>query len=104
MASAGLRSITFTGVAGLLQVTIWNTGAPGDTYQPHIYGPFVTIHKTLNAKGVTTTKILDAHGRKTGPAKAEDVKRLLGALSVNAANPAIVMTQVQSIAQHLVLC
>jgi hypothetical protein len=78
------------------QVTIWNTGDESDTYMPERLGPFITIHKTLNAKGHTTTKVLDARGHKTPLSKAEDVKRILQALSVNAANPSIVLTQDQA--------
>jgi hypothetical protein len=78
------------------QVTIWNTGDESDTYMPERLGPFITIHKTLNAKGHTTTKVLDARGHKTPLSKADDVKRILQALSVNAANPSIVLTQDQA--------
>jgi hypothetical protein len=76
-----------------MQVTIWNTGDESSTFMPERFGPLITIHKTLNAKGHTTIKVLDARGQKTPLSKAEDVRRILQALSVNAANPSIVLTQ-----------
>jgi hypothetical protein len=80
-----------------LQVTIWNTGEPGDTYRPEMYGPFITIHKTLGitAKGNASSsmKVLNARGEKTDITKADDLQRMLRYLSVNAANPSIVLTQ-----------
>eukprot|EP00892_Ulva_mutabilis_P010923 jgi/Ulvmu1/8202/UM041_0011.1 len=75
------------------QVTIWNTGADGDAFHPEKFGPYITIHKTLSAKGHTSTKVLDARGHKTQLTKADDIRRLLSHLSVNAANPSIVLTQ-----------
>jgi hypothetical protein len=77
-----------------LQVTLWNTGPPEDTYRPDLFGPMITIHKTLNARGHTSTKVLDSKGMKTNLTKADDVQQLLSKLSVNAANPSIVLTQV----------
>jgi 2-C-methyl-D-erythritol 4-phosphate cytidylyltransferase len=74
-------------------VTIWNTGPEGVTFHPELFGPYITIHRTLNARGSTLTKVLDARGNKTNMTKAEDVKRMLSSLSVNAANPSIVLTQ-----------
>lgn len=78
----------------IVQVTLWNTGPEEDTFDPGLYGPTITIHKTLNSKGLTTTKVLDHRGNRTDLTKADDVRRLLAKLSVNAANPSIVLTQV----------
>lgn len=77
-----------------MQVTLWNTGPEEDTYDAHLYGPTITIHKALNSKGLTTTKVFDHRGKKTNLTKADDVRQLLAKLSVNAANPSIVLTQV----------
>jgi hypothetical protein len=77
-----------------MQVTLWNTGPEEDTFYPALYGPTITIHKTLNAQGKTTTKVLDHRGSKTDLTTADDVRRLLSRFSVNASNPSIVLTQV----------
>lgn len=91
-ASSSVVSLLLTD--GTVQVTLWNTGPDEDTYEPDLYGPTITIHKTLSAKGSTSTKVLDHRGNKTNITKQDDVRRLLSKLSVNAANPSIVLTQV----------
>ena len=73
-------------------MTIWNTGQDGDTFEPELFGPTITITKSMNARGATTTKVLNARGEKM-LSKASDVARMLGVLAVNAANPSIVLTQ-----------
>lgn len=76
-------------------MTLWNTGE--EAYFPAVYGAQITIHKTLTAKGHTSTKVLDGHGNRTTLSKADDVRQLLDHLCVNAANPAIVLTQARSL-------
>jgi hypothetical protein len=76
-----------------LQVTIWNTGADGDTFMPELMGPQITIRKTLSAKGASSLKVLNARGEATDVSTAKALQRMLDALSVNAANPSIVLTQ-----------
>lgn len=85
-------------VACCAQVTIWNTGAEGETYCPETFGPTITIVKKISAKGTSTTKVLNARLEDMHISKAVDVKKILEALSVNAGNPAIVMTQVRAVA------
>ena len=82
----------------LLQVTIWNTGEPGCTFEPETYGPTITIQRSLRRTGDGSTstssyKVTNARGEKMPISNAAGVQRLLQTLSVNASNPAIVLTQ-----------
>lgn len=92
--AAGISAVRkpITSACSRLQVTIWNTGQEGDTFEPEQYGETITIVKTMNARGATSTKVLNARGEKM-MSKASDVARMLNVLAVNAANPSIVLTQ-----------
>ncbi|KAI3431453.1 hypothetical protein D9Q98_004505 [Chlorella vulgaris] len=74
----------------VVKVTLWNTGP--DAYKRSLLGPELTVVRKINATSGGATEVLDCQGR---PALrgAQAVAELIDELSIDATNPAIVLTQ-----------
>lgn len=75
-----------------VQVTVWNTGR--DAYMAEYFGPQITIERRFTPK-TSVVEIKDALGNKRLTGK-EELNKCLEGLSINASNPAVVLTQDQA--------
>ena len=74
-------------------VTIWNAGE--DAYRPHEFGPTIEIERRISDRGGSTFKLKSSQG-KTVATGQNELKQLLTHFQIDACNPVVCLTQVQS--------
>ena len=74
----------------VITISLWNEGP--DAYLPEIYGDEIVVERRITQRSSQFT-IRGANGKKVGTRRS-DLDAILETLSINAANPIAVMTQV----------